>query len=286
LDKRNVGAYYIIGCAYEKLQEVEIAIENFTIVIELDPTHVNALLARGACLNRIGHCKEALDDYDNALRLDEEKGRFKKSRQERRRGGKAPISEEDLVKPHENKLKPLEVDASQLAQGQTEVLLHHHSTASIQKQGLGSVRTNEDSALNETSFTHHDVREQALRQADVLHSYGWEARKRQDFRKAIEYYNSAIELNPSHFKAIFNRGFAFDKLGDVDRAIRDYRQALLIEPANAFCYYNLGISLDKKGLSDDAVSAILQRLKTSRKPFASTLPRLTFTAIAASPTAN
>lgn len=104
LDKRNVGAYYIIGCAYDKLQEVEIAIENFTIVIELDPTHVNALLARGACLNRIGQCKEALDDYDNALKLDEEKGKFKRSRQDRRKGGamtaKAPISEEDLVKPN------------------------------------------------------------------------------------------------------------------------------------------------------------------------------------------
>lgn len=247
-----MGAYYIIGCAYEKLQQVEIAIENFTIVIELDPTHVNALLARGACLNRIGHCKEALDDYDNALKLDGEKGPFKKSRQGRRGGvavGKAAISEEDLVKPNENKLKPLEVDASHLAQGQTEVLLHQNSTASIHKQGAGSVRTHDDSSLNDTSFTNQDVREHALRQADLLHSYGWEARKRQDFRKAIEYYNGAIELNPSHFKAIFNRGFAFDKLGDVERAIRDYKQALQIEPANAFCYYNLGISLDKKGLS-------------------------------------
>jgi hypothetical protein len=26
-------------------------------VIELDPTHVNALLARGACLNKIGQYK-------------------------------------------------------------------------------------------------------------------------------------------------------------------------------------------------------------------------------------
>lgn len=102
LDKRYVGAYYIIGCAYEKLHQVEIAIENFTIVIELDPTHVNALLARGACLNRIGHCKEALDDYDNALKLDEEKGPFKKSRQGKKgaAGGKAAISEDDLVKPN------------------------------------------------------------------------------------------------------------------------------------------------------------------------------------------
>jgi tetratricopeptide (TPR) repeat protein len=45
----------------------------------LDPEHVNALLARGACLNRIGKFKEALEDFDNALKLDTEKSRFKKS---------------------------------------------------------------------------------------------------------------------------------------------------------------------------------------------------------------
>lgn len=50
----------MIGCAHEKLEEIEYAIENFTIVIELDPTHVNALLARGACLNKMGQYKEAL----------------------------------------------------------------------------------------------------------------------------------------------------------------------------------------------------------------------------------
>ena len=33
------------------------------------------------------------------------------------------------------------------------------------------------------------------------------------WRRGFEYYNKAIELNPQHFKAIFNRGFAFDKMG-------------------------------------------------------------------------
>ena len=27
---------------------------------------------------------------------------------------------------------------------------------------------------------------------------------------------------PSHFKALFNRGFAFDKIGEFDLAIQDY----------------------------------------------------------------
>ena len=52
---------------------------------------------------------------------------------------------------------------------------------------------------------------------------------------------------PNHFKALFNRGFAFDKIGEFDRAISDYSTAISIDPSNAFTYYNKGISLDRKG---------------------------------------
>ena len=69
-----------------------------------------------------------------------------------------------------------------------------------------------------------------------------------------------------HFKAIFNRGFAFDKIGEIDKAIKDYKQALQIEPNNAFCYYNLGISLDKKGFPEEAVVFTLSRLKILLMP--------------------
>lgn len=39
-------------------------------------------------------------------------------------------------------------------------------------------------------------------------------------------YTKAIEANPKHFKAYFNRGFAYDRLGDIPRAISDYTRAL------------------------------------------------------------
>lgn len=43
---------------------------------------------------------------------------------------------------------------------------------------------------------------------------------------AIEFYSKALEILPNHFKALFNRGFAFDKLGDFDKAIDDYSMAI------------------------------------------------------------
>lgn len=100
IDSRSVGAYFIIGSAYQKLGEIDIAIENFSIVLELDPSHFNSLLARGACLNQIGRYKEALDDYDMALKLDTDKSKFKKSRPDSRRRLHPKDSEDDIMRPH------------------------------------------------------------------------------------------------------------------------------------------------------------------------------------------
>ena len=62
-----------------------------------------------------------------------------------------------------------------------------------------------------------------------------------------------MECNSNHFKAYFNRGFAYDKIGQIDKAIHDYTKALQIDPYNAYCYYNRGISYDKKGESEEGV---------------------------------
>lgn len=60
-------------------------------------------------------------------------------------------------------------------------------------------------------------------------------------------------FNAKHFKAIFNRGFAFDKLRMYNDAINDYSKALDLDNKNAFAYYNRGISYDKKGDYDNAI---------------------------------
>ena len=58
-----------------------------------------------------------------------------------------------------------------------------------------------------------------------------------------------------HFKALFNRGFAYDKLGNFEKATADYSKANQIEPKNAYTYYNKGISLDRKGDFEAAVAS-------------------------------
>lgn len=40
-------------------------------------------------------------------------------------------------------------------------------------------------------------------------------RKRGDFHGAILHYSKALEKQPSHFSALFNRGFSYDKVSPM-----------------------------------------------------------------------
>ena len=69
------GAYYVRGCAFERMGLIDQSINDFTRVLELDPTHVNAALARGACENKRGDFAKAIEDYDMALQIDRDRAR-------------------------------------------------------------------------------------------------------------------------------------------------------------------------------------------------------------------
>lgn len=48
--------------------------------------------------------------------------------------------------------------------------------------------------------------------ADYYHARGYAARKQGNFAGAVEEYSRALSLTPNHFKALFNRGFSYDKV--------------------------------------------------------------------------
>ena len=74
-----------------------------------------------------------------------------------------------------------------------------------------------------------------------------------NFQGAIDEYSKAIALDARHFKALFNRGFSYDKTGRYDLALDDYTAALDVEPGNSYAHYNRGITKDRKG---DYVGAV------------------------------
>ena len=72
LDERNATAWYNRGIVLSKLKLTEEAIRDFSRVLEIDPHHVQAGYARAACYNSKGCFSLAIEDYNQALRRDEE----------------------------------------------------------------------------------------------------------------------------------------------------------------------------------------------------------------------
>ena len=64
---------YNRGMAFEKLNCINEAIDDYSRVLELDPSHVNAAYARAACHNRKGNYSQAIEDYSLALSKDKAK---------------------------------------------------------------------------------------------------------------------------------------------------------------------------------------------------------------------
>jgi tetratricopeptide (TPR) repeat protein len=101
-------------------------------------------------------------------------------------------------------------------------------------------------------------------EADHYHALGFASRKKgtlDDYKNAIELYTTALQILPVHFKALFNRGFAYDKIKEYDLAIDDYNKAIELDPNNPFAYYNRGISYDRKGDYEEAINSFSQAIE-------------------------
>jgi tetratricopeptide (TPR) repeat protein len=57
---------------------------------------------------------------------------------------------------------------------------------------------------------------------------------------AVEYYQKAIAIDPSHVDAYNNIGAAYADLKDYAEAIRCYQKAITIDPNHAAAHYNMG----------------------------------------------
>ena len=61
-----------------------------------------------------------------------------------------------------------------------------------------------------------------------------------NFDAAIRDYTAAIRIDGAHFKAYYNRAFAYSKVGLHARAVEGYTDALRIDPSSANAHHNRG----------------------------------------------
>ncbi|MGD0022699.1 MAG: tetratricopeptide repeat protein [Smithellaceae bacterium] len=74
-----------------------------------------------------------------------------------------------------------------------------------------------------------------------------------DPKKALEYLNNAIKLQPDYARAYNGRGLAYDDLGEHQRALEDYNESIRLKPDEARAYFSRGIHYAKAGQYQRAI---------------------------------
>lgn len=87
------------------------------------------------------------------------------------------------------------------------------------------------------------------------------------WRKAIEEYDKAIELDASMASAYLNRGQAYHFLGDNERAIADLDRAIELNPNLDLAYFQRGNTYEALGDSQQAIADYRRALSLTSDPY-------------------
>ena len=73
----------------------------------------------------------------------------------------------------------------------------------------------------------------------------------EQYPKAIEDYNTILNIHPDNLKSLINRAFCYAKLEKYELAVNDYSSILKFEESNTHALYNRAISYDKLGMMEN-----------------------------------
>jgi len=91
--------------------------------------------------------------------------------------------------------------------------------------------------------------------ADYYFQQGFSALYFGEYKKAIPFFDQALNHDPNFIGALMNKGSALGELGRYHEAIQSFDKVLEIDPNNAFALNNKGFALMNLGNFEDAISS-------------------------------
>ncbi len=224
------------GVALDDLGKYDEAIEAYDEAIRLNPNYAKAWFNKGLSLDDLGKYDEAAKAYDEAIRLDPN----------------------NATKPWFNKGLALdelgEYDEAVKAYDEAIRLDPNNAAKAWFTKGL---------ALDELGEYDEAVKayDEAIKidpnnATKAWFNKGLALDELGEYDEAVKAYDEAIRLDPNNAaKAWFNKGLALDELGEYDEAVKAYDEVIKIDPNDAKAWNNKGIVLDDLGIYDAAIEA-------------------------------
>jgi len=97
--------------------------------------------------------------------------------------------------------------------------------------------------------------------AERLYSQGLAQLSRDDYARAVPYFEKAVEADPNYAEAWYQLGYSLGILGKHNDALKASRQAAKLRPEWAATYVNIGASSFALGQFKEAVDAYRQAIK-------------------------
>jgi tetratricopeptide (TPR) repeat protein len=233
---KTAGTYLDRGIMFAVRKEFELAIEDFTDAIRLNPDLSNAYSLRGRAYLANGaltyHVEDGFSDINYLIT-----------------GWK--ISAEQIH------------FFDQAIADYTQAIKLDPNNARIYYERSSTYHAKEDYDKAIADST------QAIRInpnfGDAYNLRGMAYEKKNDYDKAIADYTQALKLKPKANTWYSNRGNAYSAKGDHERAIADYNQAIsLASVEDAILYYNRGLTYSDKGDYDRAIKDLTKAIELSK----------------------
>ena len=90
---------------------------------------------------------------------------------------------------------------------------------------------------------------------DILYHIGAAYAQAGEVKKALTFFEKALQKNPGNETALYELGFFSDMRGDFQKSIDYYNRYLDIDPFNYSTWFNLGITYNKSGDYRKAIEA-------------------------------
>ena len=218
----DAKAFDVRGNIFNNNRQFDRAIDDYNEAVRLDPQFSLAFMDRGVARYFKADYENAIKDYDKAIELDP-----KRSRAFTNRGAA---------------YKKLGRNDRALEDESAAIRLDPLVPEYFDNRGL-SYQDNGDYDRAIADFN------EAIRlspRANFLTNRGDAYQNKGEIDRAIDDYDRALKLNSGFTLAYNNRGAAYGRKGDLDRSIADYEQALRIDPQLDSAAENLAKARQKR----------------------------------------
>ncbi|MFQ5455959.1 MAG: tetratricopeptide repeat protein [Nitrospirota bacterium] len=211
-------AYHEMGIAYQDENKFNLAIENYTKVLSINPDYYLAYTNLGNIYYRMGRINLAMKNFQETLRINPE-------------SHKAHLSIGKIYHDYGRLDLAIKEFKEVLRINPNNYDARMNLGFIYQKQGRLDLTLKEYKEIIKVDPTDYEV----LNNIGVI--YIMQKRK----ERAIERFKEVIKINPDYIYAHNNLGRLYSQMGSIDLAIREYQEVLRIDPD----FKNIKSTIDK-----------------------------------------